>query len=66
MRKASLAILTHLALAAGAIAQAAAGGPPVPKISDSPKTWLYYLIIAVLAGVAVAISIMPAKRGHMD
>lgn len=49
-----------------AAAQKAAEGPPLPRATDQPNTILVIAVIVVLVGAAVAVSVMPAKRGHMD
>jgi hypothetical protein len=62
-------VVMGLALAglmASAVAQTAAGGPPLPRGADKPPVWIYYLVILVLAGLTVVVSIMPSKRGHLD
>lgn len=58
------AALALLATSSAALAQAPT--PPTPRQVDSPATWLYYLIIAVLLGATIIVSVFPSKRGHLD
>ncbi len=40
--------------------------PPSPERPDNPPVWLFYIVAAGLTGGAVAVSILPSKRGHQD
>jgi drug/metabolite transporter (DMT)-like permease len=40
--------------------------PPQPSLRRSPAPWVGLLIIVVLAGIIIAVSLMPSKRGHQD
>jgi hypothetical protein len=42
--------------------------PPLPPATDSIgiTAFMYYAIILVLGGAAIAVSVMPGKRGHQD
>lgn len=67
------AIRTRSALRAVALAAlcaapafATTARAPVTTYVDSPKTWIYYVVIAVLAAATVGVSIMSSKRGHQD
>ncbi len=66
MRRTTLATLIVFAANAAALAQAPAGGPPLPKTPDQPATLLYYAVVGVLLLATVAVSVMPSKRGHLD
>lgn len=66
MRRTTLATLVLLAADAAALAQAPAGGPPLPRTPDQPATLLYYAVVGALLIATVAVSVMPSKRGHLD
>ncbi|TVQ64962.1 MAG: hypothetical protein EA379_00545 [Phycisphaerales bacterium] len=56
-----------LGLLAGA-ASAASATPqtPVSTFVDSPKLWVFYVVIVLICAVTVVVSIMSSKRGHQD
>ncbi|MCK4871995.1 MAG: hypothetical protein KAS72_04640 [Phycisphaerales bacterium] len=39
---------------------------PSPNASVTPKVWITYAILLVLAGAVIGISLTPSKRGHQD
>lgn len=47
-------------------AAAWAQSAPQPNVTNTPPAWVGFLIMAVLAIVVIAISLMPSKRSHQD
>lgn len=62
IRNLASAAAVWASLGAAALAQ----GAPVPRAADSPPTWLYVIVIVVLAAATFGASVMPSKRGHQD
>jgi hypothetical protein len=58
------AILAALAPAAAAWAQNQ--GPRQPKLDSPASPVIGYLLLAVFAGILIAISLYPSKRTHTD
>jgi hypothetical protein len=52
--------------AAVAAAQVPAPSPPTPSKPDEPPVIMTLIVIAVIAGLVLFASLMPAKRGHQD
>ena len=41
-------------------------GPPTPKLSTAPSPLVGYGVVALLAGIIIAISLYASKRQHTD
>ena len=65
-RCAPRAIACLLASALGAGASAGVPSAPIATWTDSPTTWLYYVVIAIICAATFALSTMSSKRGHQD
>lgn len=63
--KALSAAISVAAFAQAAFAQSGTR-PPAPGDTETPKTWLYYIVIIILAALTITISILPGKRSHQD
>ena len=40
--------------------------PPSPSLRRAPAPWIGFAVIFVLLVLVLAVSILPAKRGHQD
>jgi hypothetical protein len=43
-----------------------ATGPPKPDLRGGPPQWVGFVFIFLLLAAVMAVSLMPAKRGHQD
>lgn len=62
-RQTFVALLGLVVCGAAALAQQA---PPRPQGEPSSPTWLYYIVLGLLAAATIAASVIPSKRGHLD
>ena len=62
----SAALALSCLFAAPLIAWAQQAAPPAPTLRRAPAPWIGYLVIFVLLVLVLAVSILPAKRGHQD
>lgn len=60
-------VLLASKVAAAAPALPPALRPPAPgNNKNAPAVWIGMLLMVVLAGIVIAISLMPSRRGHQD